>query len=83
MNRQNSEGTGRDQMRDIFSNLGASIGRMTMAHAASQGANQTGAATRPNIREEVKENMGGIRARSTTIRTQNGNVFTILNIGVP
>ena len=27
--------------------------------------------------------MNGIRARSTTIRTGNGNVFTILNIGVP
>ena len=31
----------------------------------------------------MKRDMAGIRARSTTIRTQNGNVFTILNIGVP
>ena len=27
--------------------------------------------------------MGGVRARSTTFRTSNGNIVSVVNIGVP
>lgn len=30
-----------------------------------------------------REAMAGIRARTTTFRTQDGNVISVLNIGVP
>ena len=52
----------------------------------------TGPETRPNIHRpgahpfggmNPREAMAGIRARTTTFRTQDGNVISILNIGVP
>jgi len=35
------------------------------------------------MHEETKGPVSGIRARSTVIRTNNGRVFSIVNIGVP
>lgn len=88
LNRLNSD-THSSNVRNIFSDLGATLGRLAMGQA-QQAASQTNlaggggaAATRPNVHNDVRETLGGIRARSTTIRANNGNVFSIVNIGVP
>ncbi len=66
-------------MAGIFGNSG------TQSNAGAAGSgNNSSSANNNNERENPHAStMNGMRARSTTFRTGNGNIVSVINIGVP
>ena len=78
--------SGPSPFADIFSRLGGLLSG-AQSNAGGAAAQSSGPAAAQN-NSEGRQNphastMNGIRARSTTFRTNNGNTVSVINIGVP
>lgn len=67
-------------MQGLFGNRGGA-GASEQPTNSNSGQNANNGRAGPD--ERVRQALGGVRARSTTFRTANGNTMSVINIGVP